>query len=60
MDSGELIMHESRYRIRLQPEQDVQVTQIQRGTVSIEGDSLGALLQLPARMMSTLIRELGF
>ena len=60
MDSGELIMHESRYRIRLQPDQPLQVTQIQRGTVSIEGDSLAALLQLPVRMMSTLIREVGF
>lgn len=60
MESGELILHESRYRIRLQPEQPVHVTQIQQGTVSIAGDSLGALMQLPARMMSTLIREAGF
>lgn len=60
MDTGELIMHESRYRIRLQPEQTLHVTQIQRGTVSIEGDSLGALLQLPAKMISTLVREIGF
>lgn len=60
MESGELILHESRYRIRLQPEQPMPITQIQRGTVAIEGDSIDALLQLPARMMSTLIREVGF
>ena len=60
IDSGDLIMHESRYRIRLQPDQAFQVTQIQRGTVSIEGDGLDALMQLPTRMMSTLIREVGF
>ena len=60
MDSGELVMHESRYRIRLKPLARQPVTQIQRGTVSIEGDSVGALLQLPAKMMSTLIREAGF
>ena len=53
-------MHESRYRIRLQPDQAFQVTQTQRGAVSIEGDGLDALMQLPTRMMSTLIREVGF
>lgn len=59
-ESGDLILHDARYRIRLKPDYPVIVRQVQRGTVSIEGDGLSALIQMPSRILSALIREFGF
>lgn len=59
-ESGELILHDTRYRVRLKPDHPVRAAQVQPGTVSIEGDGLSALVQLPTRLASALIRELGF
>jgi putative peptide zinc metalloprotease protein len=59
-ESGELILHDARYRVRLKPDLPVVASQVQSGTVSIEGDGLSALVQIPSRITSALIREFGF
>jgi hypothetical protein len=44
----------------LKPDLPVVASQVQSGTVSIEGDGLSALVQIPSRITSALIREFGF
>lgn len=57
---GELLLHESRYRIVIEPDEPTPVPRVLRGAVYIDGDSLGTLMMFPQRMLSALVREFGF
>jgi putative peptide zinc metalloprotease protein len=58
--AGELLFHEVRYRVRIEPDQQTPVPRVLRGTVYIEGDSLKALTVMPQRIARAIVRELGF
>ena len=58
--AGELLFHEVRYRVRIEPDDQTAVPRVLRGTVYIEGDSLKALMVMPQRIARAIVRELGF
>lgn len=56
---GELTTSEARYKVRIEPDEPASLPRVLRGSVYIEGNALSALTALPARIMSSLMRELG-
>lgn len=58
--NGEELLRESRYRIEIEPDEITQISRVSRGSVFIEGDSLGTLLLFQQRMLKSFVREFGF
>jgi len=58
--NGEELLRETRYRIEIEPDEITQIPRVTRGSVFVEGDSLGTLLLFQQRMLRSFVREFGF
>ena len=60
LPTGELVVHESRFRVRITPTSATDAPRALRGTVRIDGDGWRSLVSLPSQVLSTVLRESGF